>query len=114
MNAQHPNKSVIVYGPQGCGKTLNANLMKEHFGLRVVSDIEGRKDHPLAATDFLYLTNMTRDDLVARGYADDHSRRVFAYDDVMAQINGARAADATAVNMLVSLCHGASAAAGWW
>jgi hypothetical protein len=31
-------KSVIVYGPQGCGKTRNAEKIRSHFGLKYILD----------------------------------------------------------------------------
>lgn len=31
-------RTVIVYGPQGCGKTLHANEIAKHFGLDKVVD----------------------------------------------------------------------------
>lgn len=40
------NKSVFVYGPQGCGKTLNAPAIARHFGLQMwidADDLAGRK-----------------------------------------------------------------------
>ncbi len=33
-----PPKSVVVHGPQGCGKSLNAQRLKQHFGLQRVID----------------------------------------------------------------------------
>jgi len=33
----HPathDRTVIVFGPQGCGKTFNSAIIAEHFGLR--------------------------------------------------------------------------------
>lgn len=39
------NASVIVHGPQGCGKTRNADAMRRHYGLQQVveaDDIAGR------------------------------------------------------------------------
>lgn len=32
------SKSVIVYGPQGCGKTKNASLLRRKFNLQNVID----------------------------------------------------------------------------
>lgn len=32
------NKSVLVYGPQGSGKTLHAEELRQHFGLAAVLD----------------------------------------------------------------------------
>ncbi len=32
------NKSIIVYGPQGCGKTRNAARIAKHFGLVKIID----------------------------------------------------------------------------
>jgi len=30
--------SVIVYGPQGCGKTSNAKVLAQHFGFSNIKD----------------------------------------------------------------------------
>ena len=30
--------SVIIYGPQGCGKTTNAKALADHFGLTKIVD----------------------------------------------------------------------------
>lgn len=32
------NKSVVVYGPAGCGKTVNSRKLAAHFGVRKVKD----------------------------------------------------------------------------
>ena len=50
------NQSVIVYGPQGCGKTTNAEALRKHFGLRKYVD-----NPPQLLTqpyDHLYLVNV--------------------------------------------------------
>lgn len=31
-------KSVLIYGPQGCGKTINADKIAKHFGLKRIVD----------------------------------------------------------------------------
>lgn len=36
--------SVIVYGPQGCGKTRHAEALAAHYGLRKIVDSEGMLD----------------------------------------------------------------------
>jgi len=51
------NRSVVVYGPQRCGKTRNAEALRRHFGLnRVVDDWDGISDVPAAGA--LILTNV--------------------------------------------------------
>lgn len=32
-------KSVYVYGPQGCGKTHNAEALRKHFHLQTICDL---------------------------------------------------------------------------
>ena len=56
--------SVIVYGPQGCGKSTHAELLREHFGMQRVVD-DAADPYPktklaamrFKAGDTLYLTN---------------------------------------------------------
>lgn len=33
-------EAVIIYGPQGCGKTRNADALMKHYGKTVVYDYE--------------------------------------------------------------------------
>lgn len=34
------NNSIIVHGPQGCGKTRNKHALKQHFGcVRILDDV---------------------------------------------------------------------------
>ncbi|MCU7904465.1 MAG: hypothetical protein KZQ76_01185 [Candidatus Thiodiazotropha sp. (ex Epidulcina cf. delphinae)] len=42
-----PKNSVVVYGPQGCGKTMVAEQLKEHFGCIEVNDDEWDGSIPL-------------------------------------------------------------------
>ncbi|UQA71928.1 ATP-binding protein [Stenotrophomonas maltophilia] len=50
------SRSVVIYGPQRCGKTTNAQELREHFGLReVLDDWDGHTAYPLH--DTLVLTN---------------------------------------------------------
>lgn len=51
-----PPLSVIVYGPQACGKTRNAERLRKGFGLdRVMDDWDGREQIPPRGV--LVLTN---------------------------------------------------------
>lgn len=67
-------KSVVVYGPQGCGKTTHAKALAKHFGVAHIVD-DARSDLPkLEKCDHLYLM---------RGrptWADDSYRRVLPFD----------------------------------
>jgi hypothetical protein len=48
-------QSLIVYGPQGCGKTRNAEALREGYGLdRVIEDWDPNR-HPYTAQGILYL-----------------------------------------------------------
>lgn len=51
-------KSVIVYGPQGSGKTLHSAAIAERLGLRQVIDLEDVKlmGERLQREGFLYLS----------------------------------------------------------
>jgi len=50
-------KSVVVYGPTGCGKTRNAERMLKAFGLQFIYD--GYSGEPLLPEGVLALTNRT-------------------------------------------------------
>jgi len=79
------NKSIIVYGPQGCGKTVNAERIRKHFGLtgKIVDDWRGIMDHKYGYA--LYLTNDS--DLVSR--ARQLGMTAIPFADVAQQINAA-------------------------
>lgn len=98
--------NVIVYGPQGCGKTRNANTLALEFGCAVIVDIDlqGKRDtrdreyppvdwkfvrsvsRPIWTLTFntLYLTHSERllDDIHAIGDA-----RVISFDEAMRLID---------------------------
>lgn len=47
---------IIIYGPQGCGKTRNADKLAKHFGLsKIVDNYDGKGS---IDQDTLYLTNI--------------------------------------------------------
>lgn len=48
--------SVVIHGPQGCGKTINGHRLARHFGLKHVVDDCEQWNKPLA-TDTLFLTH---------------------------------------------------------
>lgn len=74
------NKSVIVYGPQRCGKTRAAQRIAKHFGLsRIVDDWDGRERPQLTGT--LYLTNQVPPEF-------HHGRRVYAFDTLPKSVRG--------------------------
>ncbi len=50
------SRSIVIYGPQRCGKTTNAQELREHFGMKdVLDDWDGHSAYPLH--DTLVLTN---------------------------------------------------------
>jgi ATPase related to the helicase subunit of the Holliday junction resolvase len=78
--AQEPatmHESIIVYGPPGCGKTLNAVVLARHFGLaRILDDQDPHALPPGVATDTLLLTSV---DL--RGRTELAGCRVLSYQE---------------------------------
>lgn len=63
-------ETVIVYGPQGCGKTRNADKMRRAFGLDTVIDDwqPGREGQPkIPKTGALVLTHSSEFHRVADG-----------------------------------------------
>lgn len=76
------NQTIIVHGPQGCGKTLNAGRIARAFGLdRVIEDWQPGDPSP-PKRGALVLTCETPDPGSTKRY------RVMAFDDVMSQITG--------------------------
>lgn len=74
-------KSVIVHGPQGCGKTLNAPKLRKHFGLRkVVEGFDASLAGDINPEGTLYLTNSAPKNALGL--------RVVAFVDAMRQIKG--------------------------
>jgi hypothetical protein len=50
-------KSLVIYGPQGCGKTQNAEKLRKRYGLREVVD-GWEPGQPTRISGVLYLTNV--------------------------------------------------------
>lgn len=50
------NDSLIIHGPQGCGKSRNAKQLAAHFGLTRVVEWDESPEPP-RFTDTLYLTS---------------------------------------------------------
>ncbi|BBT38907.1 MULTISPECIES: AAA family ATPase [Pseudomonas] len=50
------NKSVLVYGPQGCGKSTHADAIAKALGLNKIHD-DWEPGTPFAMLDTLILTN---------------------------------------------------------
>ncbi|WP_081263191.1 hypothetical protein [Pseudomonas putida] len=76
-------KSVLVHGPQGCGKTHNAIAIASALGLRHVRD-DWQPGNPVPLLDTLVLTNAPSPGWHFKG-------RVMTYDQAMqvAQQQGA-------------------------
>lgn len=77
--------SIIVYGPPGCGKTLNAEKLRQYFCCETVVDadfdpypISKKQVKEFLEGDILFLTNI---DPKINDYAERHDyvRRVFPY-----------------------------------
>ncbi|CAN5858922.1 hypothetical protein BH11PSE13_BH11PSE13_12330 [soil metagenome] len=87
-NAPRVQKSVTVYGPQGCGLTMHSERIQKAFGLDRVQDLDGHGVRCRQPVGTLYLTNLTRDELLARGWIEEHTRRVYSFDEAMAMSEG--------------------------
>jgi adenylate kinase family enzyme len=78
-------KSVVVYGPQGCGKTQHADRLQKHFGLHSVhEDFESLQRSSIQATGTLYISNT--DPLESEEglrIVQSHGLRVWSFRDAM-------------------------------
>lgn len=72
------NRSVILFGPQGCGKTLLSNDLRRHFDLQRVMDAVDVSMHiyDRHPTGTLFLTN------ARPAWTHDDDRRVVSFFDV--------------------------------
>ena len=73
--------SLIVHGPPGCGKTLNAVSIARHFGLaRILDDQDPAALPPGISTDTLILTRVN-----LRGRTEVAGCRVLPYREAALQ-----------------------------
>lgn len=75
--------SVIVHGPQGCGKTQNCQALARHFGLRQIVDNAYSSNWPRILASMpptLFLTH-ERPQFPAGTAPEDHGAQVIAYVD---------------------------------
>lgn len=111
-------KSVIVYGPQGCGKTRDAERMRKYFGLDRVVELDQSPTPTFGIVGDLVLTNLTHGEMLAKKLIDADARRVYDYQQVVAWMAEVEQAEATGIaragNRLMDACHTASRNAGWW
>lgn len=64
VGAKH-HKSILIYGPQRSGKTLNAEALRKHFDLSAVLD-DWYPGQPWPMTDTLVLSHCTPPDHIRR------------------------------------------------
>lgn len=70
------DKSWIVHGPQGCGKTRNAKVIAKALGLRHIRDDWDGRRKTFATTDTLHITHELPE------WAEQN-RRVLTYTEAM-------------------------------
>lgn len=85
-------KSVIVYGPQGCGKTRRGEELRKLFMLDRIVELDERPAERQRAdtTGTLYLTNMTPEEMKEKKIITDEDRRVISFGEAMAQLADAQ------------------------
>jgi energy-coupling factor transporter ATP-binding protein EcfA2 len=75
------NKSYILYGPTGCGKTRNCKAIAQVLRLSRVLDGWGGEQSTYQFYDTLHIVNQVPDWAVG-------NRRVISFDDAMALVDG--------------------------
>ncbi len=73
------NRSIVIYGPQGCGKTRNAEAIAAFYGLKVMGDYEFRRRQTIP-TGGLYLC--------VSGDQHTFAGRRISYDDAIKAMGG--------------------------
>lgn len=74
------DKSWVVYGPQGCGKTENAQVIADYLKLKTVCDEWDGKKKTFTQTNTLHLT----DKLPA--WWPECNRRAISYNKIMGYV----------------------------
>ncbi len=85
--------SIIIYGPQGCGKTRHAEILRKHYNMAEVVD-DGSDPYPMSPKQqaefkngkVLFLTDVNAE---IRGYST-HNRRVISYQEAMKEVKNER------------------------
>ena len=72
--------SIIVYGPQACGKTTNAEALAKHFGLNKIHDEWMPSVTSVEKQNTLILTNEVPTELLAITHC-----KVISFNDAMRQ-----------------------------
>lgn len=60
LRAETMNRSILVYGPQGCGKSANADLLANYFGLNIIIEEAPNERECVPRHGVLVLTNARR------------------------------------------------------
>lgn len=78
-------KTVIVYGPQACGKTRNAEALRNHFGCANIVDDWSLTQYVVHGS--LHLTNEEFSDLSSpQGFGSNPSVTLMAFDTAIAEM----------------------------
>ncbi|MGQ4801707.1 hypothetical protein ACUBIP_26235 [Escherichia coli] len=79
-------RSVIVYGPQQCGKTRNKEALRQRLGLQTVVEYDEMalsEKRALRGQGVLYLTNASKDQAYGIAARSEHDIIVIAFDKAM-------------------------------
>ncbi len=83
------NRTIIIHGPQGCGKTRNAKKLMAFFGLNQLIDGAGL-GVMIPEYDTLMLTNEV--EVLKKQFGTDHPQ-VLSFDEAMEKMTAAESAD---------------------
>jgi len=81
--------SVIIFGPAGCGKTKNAEILRKHFKCKKIVDGACFSDFN-KNTNCLYLTNEPVPESNHKDMKNGLNRRVISFNDAMRLVKNER------------------------
>lgn len=83
------NKAVIVYGPQGTGKTLHAEKLMKHYGKTHVIEADGPTSRRLQVGRAFPMSALviTNDDKYARFRAEKYNEKAVFITEALHAIN---------------------------